>query len=69
MSIPTRWLGALLTLISLAPAARAGEAPPAPRSTEDSIVLPVGCADGVTAAQLSVAPDCLAPRSNKASRR
>ncbi len=61
MPVPTRWLGALLTLLSLAPAARAGEVPPAARSAEDSIVIPVGCADGITAAQLSLTgtSDCL----------
>ena len=54
MCIPNRWLGALLALLSLAPAARAGEAPPAARSADDTMVIPVGCADGVTAAQLSL---------------
>lgn len=54
MSIPTRWIGALLTLLSLAPAARAGETPPATRPADDTFAVPVGCADGVTAAQLSL---------------
>lgn len=71
MPVPTRWLGALLTLLSLAPVARAGEVAPATRSAEDSIVIPVGCADGITAAQLSLTGthDCLAPIRRTATNR
>ena len=61
MLVPARFLGALLALLSLAPAARAGEIAPPLRPGDEPMVTPVSCADGVTAAQLSVAPDCPAP--------
>ena len=55
MPVPVRFLGTLLALLSLTPAARAGYTPPPARAGDDPIIVPVSCADGVTAAQLSMA--------------
>ena len=55
MPVPARFLGTLLALLSLTPAARAGYIPPPARAGEDHIIAPVSCADGVTAAQLTMA--------------
>lgn len=62
MPVPTRFLGALLALLSLAPAVRASEILHPAVPGDEPIVTPVSCADGVTAALLSVAADCLAPK-------
>lgn len=57
MPVPIRFLGPLVALLSLAPAARAECSSVPTPSHEGPVAAPVSYADGITAAQLSMADD------------